>query len=341
MPTNRNALIRYKTIDNCLRNRQRKWTIHDLVDKCSEALYEYEGIDKGVSLRTVQVDIQTMRSEKLGYNAPIVVIDKKYYTYDDEEYSITNIPLTDHDINTLTEIVQLLKQFKDFCHFGELSAMVSKLEAQVYSQRNKISPVIDFEKNENLVGLEFLDPLYQAIINRKVISLFYQPFKAQSPIQLKLHPWLLKEFRNRWFLFGVPAERNKILNFPLDRIQHFEVLEGEEYHKKEEFDPSTYFNDIIGVTLNEKEPIHEIVLFIGSPTAPYVITKPLHHSQKVLEQTESGIVISLEVRLNFELERDIMAMGEQVTVISPPPFKERIRQRIQNSLNNYLNPEGD
>lgn len=92
MPDNRNALIRYRTLDNCLRNRYRQWTLEDLMEACSEALYKYEGIDKGVSRRTVQMDLQMMRSDKLGYNAPIVVIDKKYYMYEDPEYSITNIP---------------------------------------------------------------------------------------------------------------------------------------------------------------------------------------------------------------------------------------------------------
>lgn len=73
MPANKNALIRYKTIDNCLRNKYRRWTIDNLVDACCDALYDMEGISKGVSLRTVQADLQIMRSDKLGYNAPIGV----------------------------------------------------------------------------------------------------------------------------------------------------------------------------------------------------------------------------------------------------------------------------
>lgn len=80
MPANKNALIRYKTIDNCLRNKYRRWTIDDLVDACSDALYDCEGITKGVSMRTVQSDIQIMRSDKLGYNAPIEVYENKYYS---------------------------------------------------------------------------------------------------------------------------------------------------------------------------------------------------------------------------------------------------------------------
>ena len=144
MPVNRNALIRYRTIDNCLRNRLRRWTLEDLIDACSDAVYEYEGIDKGVSRRSIQMDIQMMRSEKLGYNAPIVVLEKKYYTYEDPEYSITNIPLTDQDLGKLTEVVEILRQFKGFSHFQELSGMVQRLENKIHSAKTNQEPVIDF-----------------------------------------------------------------------------------------------------------------------------------------------------------------------------------------------------
>jgi hypothetical protein len=113
MPANRNALIRYKTIDNCLRNPYRRWTLEDLVDACSDALYEYEGIDKGISKRTVQMDIQMMRSEKLGYNAPIVVYENKYYKYEDPEYSITQTPLNEQDLKTMSEAVEVSGSYRN------------------------------------------------------------------------------------------------------------------------------------------------------------------------------------------------------------------------------------
>ena len=107
MPANRNALIRYKTIDNCLRDKYRRWTLEDLIDACSDALYEYEGITKGISRRTIQMDIQMMRSEKLGYNAPIVVYDNKYYKYENEDYSITNTPLSEQDLKVMSSGIRL------------------------------------------------------------------------------------------------------------------------------------------------------------------------------------------------------------------------------------------
>ena len=108
MPANKNALIRYKTIDRLLRNRYRRWTLDDLVDACSDALYDMEGIRKGVCARTVQMDIQIMRSDKLGYNAPIVVYDKIYYTYADPDYSITEMPLSMEDCKLIKEAITLL-----------------------------------------------------------------------------------------------------------------------------------------------------------------------------------------------------------------------------------------
>ncbi len=103
MPANKNALIRYKTIDRCLRNRYRRWTLDDLVDACCDALLDMEGITKGVCARTVQMDIQIMRSDKLGYNAPIVVYDKIYYTYAAPDYSITEMPLSMDDCKLIKE----------------------------------------------------------------------------------------------------------------------------------------------------------------------------------------------------------------------------------------------
>jgi hypothetical protein len=109
MPANKNALIRYKTIDRCLRNRYRRWTLDDLVDACCDALLDMEGITKGVCARTVQMDIQIMRSDKLGYNAPIVVYDKIYYTYADPDYSITEMPLSMDDCKLIKEAITLLE----------------------------------------------------------------------------------------------------------------------------------------------------------------------------------------------------------------------------------------
>ncbi|MEP2668671.1 MAG: WYL domain-containing protein [Cyclobacteriaceae bacterium] len=334
MPVNRNALIRYRTIDQCLSNRQRQWTLEDLIEACNEALYEYEGIDKGVSTRTIQMDLQLMRSDKLGYNAPIVVVDKKYYTYEDPDYSITNIPLTKQDLGKLTEVLEILRQFKGFSHFQELSGMVQRLENKIHSTKTKQQSVIDFEKNEDLQGLEYIDRIYQAIIKKCALELSYQSFKAKAASRFVFHPYYLKEYRNRWFVMGATKKDAPILLLALDRIQEIEASRTK-YIPPRGLQVDKYFHDVIGVTVTPNQHPVKIELLADAKTAPYILTKPLHHSQQVIKRTTEGITIAIEVQMNFELERELLGFGDGIIVLAPERLKKRIKEQLERALEAY------
>ncbi len=338
MPLNKLALLRYKTIDQCLRNRFRKWTLDDLVEACANALYEYEGITQGVSRRTVQLDIQNMRSDKLGYNAPIIVQDKKFYIYEDREYSITKNPLSKQDVDTLTEVVGVLKQFKGFSYFDELTEMVSRLEDKLYKQQHKGLSYIDFEKNELLKGLEYIDPLHKAIINRKTLLITYQSFKSKQANAIEYYPYLLKEYRNRWFLLGRRKNHKSgnITLLALDRIVAFSEMHNEPFVESA-FNPHTFFDDVIGVTKSSNDRPQNITLWVDKENAPYVLTKPLHPSQELRKQDDSGIIINICVVINFELEREILGFGERMKILSPRRLKQRLVNRLNGSLALYEN----
>ena len=339
MPVNRNALIRYRTIDSCLQNRYKKWTLDALMDACSEALYEYQGITSGVSRRTIQADIEMMRSNKLGYEAPIVVVDKKYYTYSDKGYSITNIPLNNQDMQVLGEVTSLLQQFKGFNHFADLSEMVSKLEDKIYTQKTHSPPVIDFEKNDNLQGLEWIEVIRKAIVAKSAITITYQSFKALEASTFSFSAYLLKEYRNRWFVLGMPHKRNPhILNLALDRIQSVQTNE-EPYRENKEINLATYYNDCIGVTKTPGQRDCEVVFWIDNTNAPYVITKPLHHTQKLLSEEVDGKVFSIKVILNFELERELMGFGPKLKVLGPRVLVKNIKGQLKRALENYYRTE--
>jgi predicted DNA-binding transcriptional regulator YafY len=334
MALNKNALIRYKTIDKCLQNRYRAWTLDDLIEACSEALYEYEGRDVNVSKRTVQLDIQMMRSDKLGYNAPIVVYNRKYYTYENEDYSITDIPLTENDMNVLTETVEMLKQFKDFSLFSELGGIIQKLEDKVYTERTHQAPVIHLDKNEFLQGLEHLDVLYQAIIKKVVLKINYKSFRAREASVLTFHPFILKEFNNRWFLIGKTSVEKPVVNLALDRILSIEYDLKTPY-LDESFNGDEYYKNTIGVTVLNDAQLQEVIFRVDNYNAPYILTKPFHASQEVLEMTDEGVMFKIKVHLNFELERLILGFGDSIEVIAPGRLRNRILKKLKRSLEAY------
>jgi predicted DNA-binding transcriptional regulator YafY len=340
MAQNKNALIRYKTIDKCLQNTYRRWTLEDLVEACSDALYEYEGRDVNVSTRTVQLDIQLMRSDKLGYNAPIVVYDKKYYRYEDEDYSITNIPLTENDMNVLFESVEMLKQFKDFSLFSELGGIIQRLEDKIHTEKMHQPAIIHLDKNEQLKGLEHLDALYQAILKQLVLKLTYQSFTADRPQLRIFHPYILKQFNNRWFVVGCDHRSERILTLALDRIVAIDYDLDIPY-RDIGFDGDRYYRNTYGVTVLNDDHLMETELKIDHTNAPYVLTKPFHTSQEVLEQFPDGsMIIRVNVHLNLEFERLILGFGDAIEVLRPQILRRRIRYKLSQALGKYENEPG-
>jgi predicted DNA-binding transcriptional regulator YafY len=335
MSQNKNALIRYKTIDKCLQNTYRQWTLDDLINACSDALYEYEGKENPVSKRTIQMDIQLMRSEKLGYNAPIEVYDKKYYHYAEEGFSITDIPLTETDINVLTETVSMLKQFKDFSLFNDVSDLLQRLEDKIYAEKSHTQPVIHLDKNESLKGLHFLDEIYQSIVKKIVLVITYKSFKSKDENQFHFHPFLLKEFNNRWFVVGKKKSNQSVSNLALDRIIKIDY-DFQMPYLEQPFDAEKYYKNVVGVTVNEGLQPKVIQLWIDRVNAPYVFTKPLHSSQRLLQQNEDGsIIINLFLIENYEMERLLLGFGDGLEVLKPERLRNRLLGIHERSVERY------
>ncbi len=335
MSQNKNALIRYKTIDKCLQNQYRQWTLEDLIEACSDALFEYEDRENSVSKRTIQMDIQLMRSEKLGYNAPIVVYDKKFYKYEDEDFTITDIPLTETDMNVLTETVSMLKQFKDFSLFNDVSDILQRLEDKIYAEKSHTQPVIHLDKNEHLKGLHFLEEIYQAIIKKVVLVITYKSFKSAEEKVFNFHPFILKEFNNRWFLVGRRKENQPIANLALDRIISIDYNLNLPYLESN-FNPEAFYKNVVGVTVNTGMQPRRIELWIDANNAPYVVTKPLHNSQRLIKQNEDGsIIIHLFIIHNYELERILLGFGDSLEVLRPANLRERIKAVFQKGMMRY------
>jgi predicted DNA-binding transcriptional regulator YafY len=334
MPSNKNASYRYRVIDNCLKNTGRKWTLDDLVDEISTRLEEDFGKDTGISKRTVQMDISIMRSERpRGFEAPIVCKDG-YYSYDDAEYSIENNPLNEQDIKNLEEAIELLKQFKNIPVFTDLQEMVIKLEGIIPEKKHKGRKLIDFETNENLKGLSFIDPIYKAIKNKQVLNLEYLPFTHTENLKMTIHPYLLKEYHNRWFLIGYNDELKKISHLALDRIELF-YLSDQKFILAKDYNESVYFENVLGITIPENANPETLELKFTPERAPYIKTKPIHHSQKIIQENENGIVIQLKLVINKELISELLSYGKDLIVLKPESLAKIIKDDLLKAIHSY------
>lgn len=334
MGNNKNALIRYRRLDSCFRNTGRRYFMADLIAECSEAITAFAETEATVSRRQIYEDLKFMESEA-GYQAEIGRYQegkKTYYRYEDPSFSIDQQPFNAQEINQLQEAVLLLSRFEGIPLFQQTSSILSKLQ-QGFSSED-FNPLVSFDDNPYLRGLSYFGELFAAIFYKKVLQVEYRNFQGETS-HFHFHPYHLKEYRNRWYVIGyhsVQKKTNWLL--ALDRIQ--QLQEGvESYREAEDIDWEDYFYHAIGVTIKADQTAEKTLLHFHPKAAPYVKTKPLHGTQKIVSEDEKGLVLSLEILPNFEFYQNILAFGEQVEILAPEHFRHHIKDRLREALSAY------
>ncbi len=333
MSTNKNALIRYKVLDKCFRNPGKRYFINDLILECEKVLLDIDSDSNGISRRQIFDDIAFMESKE-GWEIELSKIrDSKrvYYRYANTSFSINNMPLNEVEVNQLKDALLILSQFKGMPQFEWVHELVPKLQQGIASDEVSAT-IIEFDSNQYLKGIEHLGPLHNAIFYKKVLNISYQPFENDAPFDVVIHPYFLKQYNNRWFLFGFNQENGKYdWNLALDRIVFIKET-NIDYHKNTVIDWSEYFEDIIGVTKPSNAEIENVVLHFNSKTGNYIQTKPLHGSQKSKWFNDNTLQVSLQIIINYELERLILSYADSVVVIQPLSLAQTIKNRLKEAL---------
>jgi predicted DNA-binding transcriptional regulator YafY len=339
MPANKYALLRYRIIDRCLRSKSKPYpTKEDLRFACEEALYGSDG--EHISMSTIDKDLWAMRNEgELGFYAPIK-FDKARggYFYEDPTYTIAELPLTDDDLNAIQTAAQTLFQFRDIPLFKQFDTAIEKiLDRMKISNHNTgdVSglDVIQFERSAAYVGSEYLEPLYIAARDQRSVLFEYKKFNTAQARQVHFDPYLLKEYKGRWYTVGMDKERGDWRTYSLDRITFMRV-EEKTFTRSDQFDVAAFFKYAIGITVARNEPM-DVLLRFDSTLAPYIMSQPLHSTQVVSKQTDTYLEIVISVWITIELISEILGFGDQVEVCSPSQLRSEVKQALTNCLKKY------
>ncbi len=333
MATNKHAIIRYQALDKCFRNTGKRYFMEDLLEACNQAIYEFTGSNEGIKRRQIFEDIKFMESD-VGYSTELIRHKegrKVYYRYVDTTFSINSQPLNETEANQLKEALLTLSRFKGLPQFNWIGELTTRLESS-FSLLPNDRDIIQFEQNEFLKGLEFISPIYHAITYQKVVEIQYQGFKQNEPVQYIFHPQLLKQYNNRWFLIGMVNENENFTNISLDRIITIKELPEISY-REATTDFNELFEDVIGVSIPKNEEPQKIQIKVNESLAPYILSKPLHGSQKVADRKK--MIIELEAYINYELVSVIMSYGDGLEVLIPLELRALLKEKIKNILSKY------
>ena len=332
MPVNKNAYLRYQYLDLCFSNKQRRFNIEELIDFVSEKL------GYNVSVRQIREDMSNMRLAP--YHAPIKAVPydgkKCHYYYSNPEFSIFNNELTMEEVTNLRSTIEMLGRYRGIPTNAWLEEVISNLEYRFGCKANSEN-LISFEQNDMLKGLEHLSRIIDATINHQPLEITYQSFRGE-PRLCVVHPYYIKQYNSRWFLFGLNQTNDRIENYALDRIEFFRKSKCP-FIKNSTVDFETYFDDVIGVSVPyEETPKESIVLRFSDHRFPYVVSKPLHKSQKVGQEPNT---ICIEVKPNRELFQKIFSFIPDIEVLSPSWLRLEITDKMQCNLQKYLSVHKD
>ncbi len=338
MPANKYALLRYRIIDRCLTNKGKRFpTREDLRQACEDALFGSGG--DAISLSTIDKDIWAMKNEgELGYYAPIKFSKVNGgYLYEEESYSISELSLGDDDLQAIRFAAATLDQFRDVPIFKQYESAIEKIINRVNISPNPddeaLNNFIQFEKSTVSKGNEFLGPLLENIRSKKSIRIDYRKFTDDALKEYELHPYLLKEYHNRWYLVALDAGSQKIRTFGLERIDKLETAERK-FMMEKNFNPDVFFKYSIGITEKADKP-QDVVLIFDKVPGRFLITQPIHASQKTLVETKTEIHLGLKVLVTPELISFILGYGAQVKVQKPSSLKTIISKQLKDAIQSY------
>lgn len=322
MPITKQKHIRYYALDRCFRNKSRRYYIEDLLSECNKALQQCDCAP--ISERTLKNDLNEFEDI---YKTNIDHIHdgygRTYYRYSNPDFTIEKAPLTDDELAKLKDTVLMLSRFRGLPQFGWMEEVLTEIQTKLHIDGHTES-IIGFESNEFIKGLEWLELLFDYITNQQAVKIEYQPF-GKSKQYFTISPYYIKQYNNRWFIFGQTAGQNTPTNLALDRITAVEPTNCK-YIPNIDVNFTEYFDDVIGVTIPDTLPENILLRFTPS-RLPYVLSKPLHHSQKTIDK-ENGI-IQITVKPNRELMTLLLSFGEDVEVIQPEPLRNKIASKIQ------------
>lgn len=336
MATNKHATIRYHALDRCFGNHGRKFFMEDLIIACNEAICEFSGIEDGVKRRQVFDDITFMESEQ-GWSVPLERIKdgkRVYYRYSDKSFSIKNQGVNQAEAEQLKETLSILSRFKGQPQFEWVEEIKIRLE-DTFKLKGSSMAVVGFEQNPYLKGLNHFTELFTAIRNQQTLRINYQGYKQETSSIITFHPWYLKQYNNRWFLFGLNEQYLSLSNMAIDRIIALNETK-ERYIPNTEIDFNEFFDDVVGVTVKSNALTEKVIINISIDVWPYIESKPLHGSQKLKSKSDSYVQIELNVQVNHELVAILFSYMETIEIIEPEALRQRFKTISETIYKKYI-----
>ena len=344
MPQNKNFQKRITILDECFSSRTGQFTLDKLIETIASRL------EISISRKTIQNDIKYVRetienenSANLDFDEFPVFIPKLFegkktvFKYSDPDLALGNQLLSKTDQEQLGETLAILSRYNNRQDFFWLDELFPRIKSAFNLVHEDYNGLISYQSNRDYSGQSWVGKIYNQLIRKKIVIIEYKGFKDAEAYLRRIHPYHLKQYNNRWFLFGWEESKNYsgITNLALDRI--INISETIEDIIPNEVNWADYFDEMIGVSRPINKDTVEVKLRFSVKRLPYVITKPIHGASQRLDRNDpEERTVILNLLPNYEMYQAILSFGDDVEIISPVEVRD-VMKEITNKMNQFYN----
>ncbi|MBI3142582.1 MAG: WYL domain-containing protein [Bacteroidetes bacterium] len=341
MGSSKKQYMRYRLIDEALNSKSKPYpSLDTILEYVNQELNHVFGRTR-IARRTIQVDLKDMRfSDELGYYAPIA-FHRTYrgYYYEDEGYSIGKLPLRADERQVIELVAQVLSRYENIPMFYNFKHITQKIfdSLNIHSSLENDPLFVDaihFDTYPHSVGSKWLSMVTEAIRSYRKLHLDYRPFGSEILKKRVLHPYILKEYKGRWYVVGLTEPALAIRTYALDRVEHMR-MDVSNFPLDASFDRKGYFDHSFGIYNLDQEGATEVVLECYGVQGNYVLSRPLHATQQVVTQGNDVVTISLMVYISEDLIMELLSFGNGLKVLAPISLAQEIANRHLQALKRY------
>jgi predicted DNA-binding transcriptional regulator YafY len=316
MPINKSAYRRYKIIDMLVRNKMRPYpTMEEIIDACRDKL----GLDS--SPNTIQKDIAQMRMlPPEGFDAPIYYDHKrKGYAYSDPDYELGGVSLSDTDIDTIRESIEFIQTIggsRISEKFNHAMEKILSTSLEEFSSGNTKQAILQTMNPPKSRGFEHFDLFYNACRTKIPVSFVHYSYKKRKFRAVTIHPFLIKEFENKWYILGFSESHKEVRTFGLDRVFDPFLLR-KPFHSVDRKIIESTLSDYYGVFPIPNQNKQKVKILVSALATNYFEAYPIHESQKIKKEPDGYSYITFHVVPTLELTRLFLSHGHHVEVKEP------------------------
>lgn len=326
MPTTKSQDNRLRTIDQRIRSGMR---CGKLVN-CTSLSEELE-----VSTKTIYRDIGYLLTNR---DAPIVYDQKRWgYFYSEDNFVLPTLHLNEGDLVGILMSHKILGQYKNTPLQSRLNKIFEKIAQSLPEKvtinnawvNNRITILPD---HHSVIRPEIWDTVAQALQREQSLDIRYQKPGEQLAVGRTVDPYHLTGYQGEWYLIGRCHLRNEIRTFAISRIEEAGLL-PQRFIPDPDFDYEDSLRINFGIFRGDKS--HTVRLRFTSKVRPYVQERLWQEGQKMEEEDDGSLILTLSATDLLEMKRWILSWGTDVLVLEPPELAAEIGNELRKSLTQY------